>query len=155
MLAVGRVILSYLALPFACLWVWQQQRRILRGGRALDERETRDARRAGVSHPERIRVCVVDEVPPSLSRPLRGLLLRLGMMVESAGMCLGYGIYLHSDYAHNRRVLVHELAHAAQYERLGGIRRFLRRYLRECAQAGYTGSELEAQAQRTTDDVCR
>lgn len=141
-------------LPAACLWVRHEESRILRTGRPLDDRETHDARRAGVSSPERIRVRVVDEIPPALNRWLRKILLRLGM-VESAGMCLRYGIYLEASCARNRRVLVHEMAHTAQYERLGGLWGFLRRYLRECLSVGYANSALEAEAQHTAHDVCR
>lgn len=149
-----RTIAVYALLPWAYLWVRHEESRIVRTGRPLDERETHDARRAGVSAPERIRVQVVDEIPPALSRALRRLLLRLGM-VESAGMCLRYGIYVEATCARSRRVLVHEMAHTAQYERIGGIWPFLRRYLRECLTDGYANSALEAEAQRTTQDICR
>jgi hypothetical protein len=47
-------------------------------------------------------------------------------------------------------LLLHELAHVAQYERLG-MRRFLRQYLHECLTEGYPLGELEAEARDVTD----
>jgi hypothetical protein len=41
------------------------------------------------------------------------------------------------------------LVHTAQYERLGGIEPFLRRYLYECATVGYTNSTMESEAAAT------
>ena len=49
---------------------------------------------------------------------------------------------------------VHELAHVAQYERLGGILPFLRRYLFECLIAGYSVALLEQEAIAVTVRVC-
>jgi hypothetical protein len=41
---------------------------------------------------------------------------------------------------------LHELVHTAQYERLGGIVAFLRKYLSECATSGYRAAPLEEEA---------
>ena len=40
-------------------------------------------------------------------------------------MTLRYGIFIQTDHWGDRRLLLHELAHVAQYERFGGFRRFL------------------------------
>ena len=42
--------------------------------------------------------------------------------------------------------MVHELAHTIQYERLGGIKPFLRAYLEECLSLGYPNGPLEQKA---------
>jgi hypothetical protein len=51
-------------------------------------------------------------------------------------------------------LIVHELAHVAQYERLGGILPFLRKYLFECLTVGYAAAPLELEATAVTVRVC-
>jgi hypothetical protein len=51
-------------------------------------------------------------------------------------------------------IVVHELAHVAQYERLGGILSFLRKYLFECLTMGYVASPLELEAIAATAGIC-
>ena len=41
---------------------------------------------------------------------------------------------------------MHELAHVTQYDRLGGILPFLRKYLFECLTMGYESAPLELEA---------
>jgi len=50
--------------------------------------------------------------------------------------------------------LVHELVHTGQYERLGGVRPFLERYLRECLTIGYPMGALEQEAIRIAEEIC-
>jgi len=64
----------------------------------------------------------------------------------TAGITLHYGILIREDCWGDRRLVVHELAHVAQYERLGGIGPFLRAYLRECLLEGYPNGALEREA---------
>lgn len=79
---------------------------------------------------------------------LRRAAERFGLVSpHTSGMTLGYGIYLRADCLNDRRLLIHELTHTAQYERLGGIERFLRVYLRECIMPGYPHGALEREAQ--------
>ncbi len=66
-------------------------------------------------------------------------------------MALGYGIYLRADQVGRRDLLLHELAHTAQYERLG-FRPFLRAYLYECLMAGYPLGALETEAREVAAD---
>ena len=47
-----------------------------------------------------------------------------------------------------RQLLAHELAHVAQYERLGGFREFLKQYLEECINPGYPLGDLELEAEQ-------
>ena len=44
--------------------------------------------------------------------------------------------------------VIHELAHVAQYERLGGFREFLKQYLEECINPGYPLGDLELEAKQ-------
>jgi hypothetical protein len=62
------------------------------------------------------------------------------------GLALRYGIFVRSDCWGERALVAHELAHTAQYERLGGIRPFLRQYLMECLTIGYPAAPLEQEA---------
>ena len=132
----------------ACAWVRRHEKRILRHGTSLSGAEIADARRLGVLHPERVRVAIVDTVPPRLPALLLPLASRLRVAPSATiGMALGYGIFIRSDFAGSRSLLRHELAHTAQYERLG-FRGFLAQYLHECLTCGYPGGALEQEAQR-------
>ncbi|MDQ6859891.1 MAG: DUF4157 domain-containing protein [Verrucomicrobiota bacterium] len=140
-----------LALPIACAWVRAEERAILCHGDSLGEAQSADARRIGIAEPERIRICEVETIPPRLNPVLRFLGAKFGMtFAGTIGMALGHGIYLQREYAASRSLLLHELAHVAQYERLG-MRRFLRQYLHECLTQGYPLGELEAEARDVTD----
>ena len=142
-------------LPVACAWVRKQERRILRDGTALDAGEISAARCVGVVHPERVRVAVVDAIPPRLSAMLGPLAARFGVVPSATiGMALGYGIFIRSDFARSRALLLHELAHTAQYERLG-MRDFLAQYLHECLTCRYPGGALEQEAQSRAAEVAQ
>ena len=130
--------------PAAARWARDQERRILAEGQALDRDALSAAAKLGIARPEEIRVLVVESIPLPAPRSLIQLAALLGIPVfEPAGMALGRGIYLlHRD----SRILRHELVHVAQYQRLGGIGPFLRRYLVECLTVGYLDSPLELEA---------
>ena len=118
--------LIWLILPIICVWARRHEAAILRRGAPLDARGLADARRAGVRHAERVRTLVVDCVPPRLPFGLRALAARWQWGPSTtAGMSLGYGIFVRADQRHRRELLLHELVHTAQYERLG-FRPFLR-----------------------------
>ena len=77
--------------------------------------------------PERVRVQPVENVPMPLPRSLRRVVELLGWLSPHiVGMTLGYGIVLRRDVCGDPCLLAHELAHVAQYERLGRFRGFLR-----------------------------
>ena len=71
-------------------------------------------------------------------------------------MTFGYGIALREDCRSEARLMMHELKHVAQYERLGGIGGFLRPYMRECVYPGYPRGMLEREARdaETMIDGC-
>lgn len=142
-----RVIAAVL-LPVICRWARRGEARILARGEPLTEQALDDARRIGVRHPERVRTLVVHSVPPRLPPLLRKIAERFRWgPAATAGMALGYGIFVRANQRHSRSLLLHELAHTAQYERLG-FRPFLREYLRQCLTAGYPLGALEIEAQR-------
>ncbi len=130
--------------PAASRWATEQERHILKKGQPLAGEALAFANDLAITRPEEIRVLEVKSVPLPAPRPLVKLAARWGLPVfEPAGMALGRGIYLLNS---NSRLLRHELVHVAQYQRLGGIEPFLRRYLTECLIHGYLGSPLEAEA---------
>jgi hypothetical protein len=140
-------------LPFACAWARRQESIILKTGVPLSPPHVDTAKRLGVLSPERVRLLAVAQVPP-LNWLLRRIGERLGAVSsQTTGMTLRYGIFIRQDHWGNRRLLVHELAHVAQYERRGGFRRFLTQYLQECIRPGYPFGELELEAKRA-ESIC-
>ncbi|MEQ1851671.1 MAG: hypothetical protein ABMA01_08780 [Chthoniobacteraceae bacterium] len=143
-------------LPLACSWAEKQEAAILRDGVALTDSQLSDARRIGVLHPERVRLLVVKRVPLPLHPLLHFAAEKVGLISpQTTGMSLRYGIFIRSDCWGDRRLVVHELAHTAQYERLGGFRSFLKAYLHECVTPpGYPFGPLEQEAQQVALQTC-
>jgi hypothetical protein len=143
-----------LLLPPAIEWAAEQQERILRDGVPLSLRELADALRVGVKDPERVRLLQVETIPAP-THPVLQAAYQVGKLVPTAprGLTVSHGIFIRADYWRDRRLIVHELVHTAQYERLGGIEPFLRQYLTECATVGYTKSAMEAEAVSTAARV--
>ena len=140
-------------LPVAAEWAAAEEKRILGQGIPLSGAQANDARTLGVRAPERVRLLKVEAIPdppnPILARAVASLLAR-----APRGLTFQYGIFVRSDCWGDRFIVAHELAHTAQYERLGGFVPFLRRYLLECVTAGYPGSSLEQEAMRLAEQVC-
>ena len=129
-------------------WVSEQQERVLRDGVPLSIRELSDALRVGVKDPERVRLLQVESIPA----PTHPALKAMGNLVPGMprGLTVQYGVFVRSDQWRNRALIVHELVHTSQYERLGGIEPFLRQYLWECTTVGYNQSAMEAEAVNTS-----
>ena len=114
-----------------------------------------DAVRIGIAHPERVRLRVVEEIPLPENPALRSAAEATGLISPlTIGLTLRYGIFIQADSWGERRLLVHELAHVAQYERLGGFRPFLQRYLMECITIGYPEAPLEQEAKHVEREIC-
>jgi hypothetical protein len=134
-------------LPLASAWVGAHERKILRSGVPLTDAELDDASRMGVEHPEKIRLMKVDHIPL-----LNGTLVKIAshiipdISVTTVGLSLRYGIYVRSRYWRNRSLIAHECVHTGQYERLGGISKFLRTYFTQCIETGYPDAPLEQEA---------
>jgi hypothetical protein len=139
-------------LPWVIFWAWRQERRILKGGRALTLEETGRARRAGVKLPEKIRVLAVDRVPLPGPGWIHTLAARLGFDgSQTAGMALRYGIFVRKGCEDDPALLVHECCHTGQYERKGSIAGFMRVYLMQCLREGYLASALETEARAAAE----
>jgi hypothetical protein len=134
-------------LPLAVKWAAAVEKRILREGVALSEQEMADAKAIGVRAPERVRLLALDRVPAPRNLTLRTAAAAIQFFTsETRGLALCYGIFVRSDCWGVRALVAHELAHTAQYERLGGIRPFLRQYLHECLTIGYPAAPMEQEA---------
>ena len=144
-----------LMLPLGVAWLARQERRILAEGVPLDADQLADARALGVAAPERVRVLCLPRLPLPDNRLVRVVALRTGTLATgTVGLSARYGIFLREPYRHERRLLAHELVHTRQYERLGGIRPFLRQYLRECLTVGYQQAPMEWEAIEAAVALC-
>jgi len=142
--------------PLACEWAQQQEALILGSGVALTETQLSDATRVGITRPELVRLLSVTAIRPPAHPVLNALASATGLIsAGTAGLTLRYGIFIREDQWLNRRLVVHELTHVMQYERLGGIPAFLREYLMECLfPPGYPHGPLEKEADRLSREVC-
>lgn len=150
-----RRLLVPLILAPACSWVARQERRILDTGEALTAEQRSDAVKLGVHFPDRVRLLAIATVPLPLSALARFAKVLVGTSFEqTSGLTARYGIFLRREFASDRALIAHELTHTRQYEDLGGIRPFLRRYLAECLGAGYLASPLEQEARQAAATLC-
>jgi hypothetical protein len=134
-------------LPLAARWAEKLEARILRKGVSLLEEGLIDARALGVREPERVRLLCLASVPTPDDPMLRAAAAAVQFLTPTTrGLALRYGIFVRSDCWRDRALVAHELAHTAQYERLGGIAPFLKQYLFECLTIGYPAAPMEQEA---------
>ena len=142
-------------LPLASAWVLDQERFILENGVPLTRGHLADAKLVGVTKPERVRLFRVEQIPlpqhPELEEMKQAMKLTTPAL---PGLALRYGIYLRADHWGHRSVVVHELAHTAQYERLDSVRAFLECYLYQCLAIGFTSAPMEQEAIAITQRIC-
>jgi hypothetical protein len=144
-----------LLVPLASRWAERQEGVILQKGVPLTTDQIADALQIGILQPERVRLLAVEAMPWPLHPLLREAARRTGLLSDDTiGLTVRYGIFIRSDWWGNRRLIVHELAHTAQYERLKGVRDFLQQYLRECLEVGYPDGDLEQEARAIERRLC-
>jgi hypothetical protein len=142
-------------LPLAAEWAAKEEARILREGLPLAKQEIIDAKAIGVREPERVRLLQVDTIPTPRHPILKAAAGAIRFLTPAPrGLTLGHGIFVRSDCWRDRALVAHELVHAAQYERLGGILPFLRKYLFECVTIGYSKAPLEEEAVAVVTRIC-
>ena len=142
-------------LPLAAEWAADQERRVLCEGVPLSAIEMADAKAIGVRNPERVRLLRVESVPVPAHPMLRAAAASMNFLTSApSGLALNYGIFLRADHWRDRALIAHELAHTAQYQRLGGILPFLQTYIYQCATVGYRNSPLEMEALATAARIC-
>lgn len=142
---VLRAALPYL-LPKAIAWAEQRAADIYRSGFGLDDHSVSVARRVGVTHPELIRISLVDELPLPSDPQLRLAAQFAGLLgPHMAGLTLGHGVCI--CRAHQSVwLLSHECRHVYQYEHAGSIAAFLPTYLQQIADYGYANAPFELDA---------
>jgi hypothetical protein len=134
-------------LPLAAKWAAAVEKRVLREGVPLSEEGLADARAVGVREPERVRLLALPCVPTPSDLTLKTAVAAIQFLTPATrGLALRYGIFVRNDCWGERQLIAHELVHTAQYERLGGIRPFLRQYLTECLTVGYPAGPMEQEA---------
>ena len=143
-------------LPLACAWAADQERTILQLGIGLTQSQLSDARQIGVVQPERVRLLRVVQIPAPTDPALAAAAGATNLIsVSTGGLTLRYGIFVRVNCWGQRPLIVHELVHTAQYERLGGFEGFLRPYLLECiTRPGYPYGPMEQEAITTAARLC-
>ncbi|PYJ07501.1 MAG: hypothetical protein DMF06_15530 [Verrucomicrobia bacterium] len=144
-----------LLLPLACKWAAEQEQHILAEGEPLSEAQLHDARLVGILHRDRVRLLYVPEIVPPTYPMLRQAAEATSLISPvTGGLTLRYGIFIRSDCRGNRPLVVHELGHTLQYERMGGFEVFLRQYLSECLTIGYPEAPMEREVIDRTTRIC-
>ena len=142
-------------LPLAVEWARAQEKVALRHGIPLSNSQIEDARRVGVNHPEQVRIFEVPQIPLPKHPVLKAAAEQIQLITPSTvGLTLRYGIFIHSNFSDDRSLVVHELAHTLQYEKLGGFLPFLRKYLLQLINLGYPEAPLEQEAIKIAEKIC-
>ncbi len=137
--------------PRAVKWVSDMETEILQKGAPLNPDQIEDAKNAGVKAPEKVRVLYAP-IPIPVDLALAKAAMETGLISpHTGGTTFQYGIVIRSDCRADRKLLIHELTHTGQYERLGGIANFLHPYVSECLSPGYPFGPLEQEAMKTAD----
>ena len=142
-------------LPLAAKWASEQEERILREGVPLSQQEIIDAKAVGVRDPDQVRLLRIEAIPSPRHPLLKIAQSAIKLLTPTPrGLTLRHGIFVRADCWRDRALIVHELVHTAQYERLGGILPFLKNYIFQCATVGYREAPLECEAAETAARIC-
>jgi hypothetical protein len=133
-------------LPRVLDWAEAQEKHALDQGTPLSPEALTDALAAGVQTPEKIRVCVVPDIPQPEHPRIKQLAAEFGLITpQTIAITFGFGIFVRTEQSHDRETLVHECAHVAQYEELG-IEGFLMQYVVQVFKNGYDNAPMEREA---------
>ena len=128
----------------------------LEHGNPLSPRHLEDARLAGIKHCDRVRVLVVDRIPLPEDPQLSEVSRRMGIITEDTRcMGLGHALIIRVDAWNDRELVLHNLVHIAQCERVGNVEKWCREYLGDrtsCAK--FTIGTLEEEARRFARETC-
>jgi len=143
-------------LPLASEWAEAKEKVVLKNGDPLSNSQIEDARRVGVIHPEKVRIFKVPQIPFPKHPVLKAATEATQLITPSTvGLTLRYGIFIHSDFSDDRCLIIHELVHTSQYEKLGGFLPFIRIYLLQLINIGYPDAPLEQEAIKMAKRICR
>ncbi len=137
-------------LNLASEWAEAQEAKILQLGLPIDSRLLlSDGKKAGVAHIDKVRIYSVRLIPSPDNPLLREACSQINFIPSRMiGLTLGYGVYIKNSHQKDHALCLHELVHVAQYERFGSIKNFLKQYLFEIIQHGYSTAPLEIEAYR-------
>jgi len=142
-------------IPKGAIWAQQKEQEILQVGIPLSESQLQDAKLIPITQPETVRLLRVSAIPlpddPELNFAAQAIKL---ITPQTPGLSLRYGIFIREDYWNNREIVVHELIHTAQYERLGSIQEFFNQYIAEYIKYGFPAAPLEQEAINRTRLIC-
>ena len=145
-----------LILPLASEWAEAKEKVVLKNGIPLSNSQIEDAKLVGVIHPERVRIFKVPQIPFPKHSVLKSAAEMTQLITPSTvGLTLRYGIFIHSDFSDDRCLIVHELVHTSQYEKLGGFLPFLRKYLLQLINIGYPDAPMEQEAVKIAEKICK
>jgi hypothetical protein len=134
-------------IPKASIWLEEQEGIILSNGIPLIEKQMSIASKIGIKNIDKIRLLQVELIPEPEDSILNEASKVIGFISgDTLGITYRYGIYIRNDFWENESLIIHELTHTLQYERLGGIAEFLNQYIKECIYYGYDKSPLEIEA---------
>ena len=133
-------------LPRVLDWVEAQEKHALDQGTPLSPEAQNDAQAAGVHTPEKIRLCLVPDIPQPEDPRIKQLAVELGLITpQTIAITFGFGIFVRAERSHDRATLVHECVHVAQYEKLG-VEGFLMQYVVQIFKNGYDNAPMEREA---------
>jgi hypothetical protein len=133
-------------IPKAFEWYEATEKKLLVQGRSLSKSEVINARKLGVSRPERVRVVILAKFPMPTDRVLLTEAKRFGFGSRAEiGRTMGDAILVKPHGTKDPTVVAHELVHVAQQDRLGK-EQFVRQILTELMTVGYEKSPLEIEA---------
>lgn len=140
----------------ACEWAKRQEATILEHGVPLTADQIADARRAGVRHPGRIRLLVVERIPLPEDKELADAARRAQIITDAShGVTFGHGVIIRADNWRNRELLVHQFAHVAQCERSGNLEAFVSEYLLDRRTSrDFSLGTLEEEARTMARKIC-
>jgi len=124
--------------PHAVKWYGEVEKTLYSKGRPLTAIEKKEAKQLGVTHPDAVRVVILDKFPVPDSESTTN------NHFEGA-RAMGNIIMIKPRHQHDSRVLCHELVHIAQKDRMG-LHGFLKQYALEREVLGYSRSLLENEA---------
>ena len=141
-----------LLLPKAIAWAEAQATEVKRTGCPLNDSGLDLARKVGVGQPEHVRVAVVKALPMPDDPGLRDAAQQMGLLGPNMhGLTLGYSVFICQGHE-TTRLLSHELRHVYQYEQAGSIAAFLRAYLPQVIEVGYSQAPFELDAKAHEGD---
>jgi hypothetical protein len=142
-------------LPLVSEWAEAKEKVVLKNGVPLSDSQMDDARSVGVIHPEKVRIFNVPQIPLPKHPVLKAAAEETQLITPaSVGLTVRYGIFIHSDFSDDRYLMVHELVHTSQYEKLGGFLPFFRKYLLQLINIGYPEAPMEQEAIKLAEKIC-